>query len=344
MSRRPLRIVAIVLLAVGHWSVRAATSYVRDWAKNPAIVERPAVTKLFGLGDIHGDYRRMLRVLAAAKLIASAPANPAKIAWTGGGATLVVTGDMIDKGPRPVDVLLSLMALQTDARRSGGEVILLAGNHEVEFLAGSDPGKAADFIEDLRRHGIAAKEVAACAGELGDFLCSLPFAARVGDWFFSHAGNTGGRSTDQLASELRTGVIRNGFASKALLAPDSLLEARLGEGKAWFDASGPSAESEHRLLSDYAAALGVEHMVQGHQHNEVKFGDGVARQSGAMFQRWGLLFLIDVGMSEGIGDSGGAILCISQRKAFALCPNGKQTELWNEAAKPDSGSAAPCAQ
>lgn len=72
------------------------------------------------------------------------------------------------------------------------------------------------------------------------------------------------------------------------------------------------------LLASYAAALGVKHMIQGHHHNDVKFADGAERHTGEMFQRWGLLFLIDVGMSREIGDSQGAALKITRERAVAV--------------------------
>jgi len=156
---------------------------------------------------------------------------------------------------------------------------------------------------------------------MGQFLCSLPFAARVGDWFFSHAGNTGGRTIRQLSAQIEDGAYN-------LTDPNSILEARLGAGKEWF-APTDSKIGEKRLLASYAAALGVKHMVQGHQHNDVKFDDGAERHTGEMFQRWGLLFLTDVGMSREIGDSQGAALKITQAGATAVCPDGEETPLWD---------------
>ena len=126
----------------------------------------------------------------------------------------------------------------------------------------------------------------------------------MGDWFFSHAGNTGGRTIRQISSEIEDGAYK--FAD-----PNSILEARLGEGKEWFSPAG-SKSGERQLLASYAAALGVKHMVQGHQHNNVRFEDGVERHTGEMFQRWGLLFLTDVGMSREVGDSQGALLKITR--------------------------------
>jgi len=159
----------------------------------------------------------------------------------------------------------------------------------------------------------------------------------VGDWFFSHGGNTDGRTVARLAADLRDAVDKEGYATPQLTGDNSILEARLGDGKKWF-----AGADEHGMLAADAAALGVKHIVQGHQHNDVKFADGVERHSGEMFQRWGLLFLIDVGMSEGVGDSHGALLRVAAGQAVAVCGNGKETLLWGGVAKMDSGRAAPC--
>ncbi len=312
----------------------------RDWTKYPAVIERHAPATVYAIGDIHGDYARLVRLLVAARII-PAPPKPSDVAWNAGHSVLVVTGDMIDKGPRPVDLLRLLIALRIAARQAHGEVILLAGNHEAAFLAGADEKKA-DFIADLKKNGYMPSQVAACQGDLGQFLCSLPFAARVGDWFFAHAGNTGGRTIAQIAAEIRADVDQHGFGARQLTDPNSLLEARLGESNTWFVA--PSAYAEQQLLASYAKALGVKHIVQGHQHNDVQFADGVSRNTGEMFQRWGLLFLIDVGMSEGVGDSYGAVLRIKDTGASAICADGARTVLWNDHANRDIGRVAPCAQ
>ena len=87
-----------------------------------------------------------------------------------------------------------------------------------------------------------------------------------------------------------------------------------------------------------------EHIVEGHKPSEVKFLDGTIRHAGEMFQRFGLLFLIDTGMSEGVNDSHGAVLHIAQkgRTAAAVCPNGAKILLWDEKTRQNTGRAAPC--
>jgi hypothetical protein len=303
----------------------AATGAPRDWAKYPAVTQIASAEEIFAIGDAHSDFNRLARAMVAARIIEAQPANPEDAHWRAGHAVLITTGDMIDKGPRALDVLRLLMLLRTETRRAGGDVVILAGNHEAEFLA--DP-----------------TAVGACKGEIGEFLCSLSFAARVGDWFFAHGGNASGRTVEQLTTDLQGGVEHDGFRTKHLIGDDSILESRLnGEGrKRWIDAGMPD-RGERELLADYARSLGVAHLVEGHVPSEVVFADGVKRNVGELFQRFGLLFLIDTGMSEGVDDSGGAVLYVTYQggeKATAICPDGTRTLLWDSVSKPDTGRAA----
>jgi len=313
----------------------------RDWVTNPAIVELDTPEDIFAIGDAHSDYTRLKKALHGAGVTDEAGH------WTAHKSVLVSTGDMVDKGPRALDVLRFYKTLRDDARSQGGNVILLAGNHEAEFLANPEAPKGHEFAKQLKADHIDPADVAACKGEIGQFLCSLAFGARVNEWFFSHAGNPGGRTLHQLAVELQTGVDRDGYGTKQLVGNDSPLEARLDEdgpnGKPWLQEAMPGLD-ERALLAAYAKALGVAHIVEGHKPSDVVFLDGTVRHAGEMFQRFGLLFLIDTGMSEGVGDSHGAVLHITSRgqAAAAVCPDGKTTLLWDEKTKQITGRAVPC--
>ena len=125
-------------------------------------------------------------------------------------------------------------------------MIVLAGNHEAEFLADPTAPKGKEFAAQLTADGMRPKDVASCKTDIGEFLCSLPFAARVNDWFFSHAGNSGGRSLAQLAADLQQGFAEAGFRTRELIGEDSLLEARLN-GKA--AAANPGSTPASRTLA-----------------------------------------------------------------------------------------------
>jgi hypothetical protein len=170
---------------------------------------------------------------------------------------------------------------------------------------------------------------------LGQFLCQLPIAARANDWFFGHAGNAGKQSIRALRSAIEAGFEEHGFATNELVGDNSILKARLNKkgpgGLPWFD-NRKLQTSPEKLLAKYAAELGVHHIVQGHQPSTVKFPGGQKRNKEDMFQRYGLLFLVDTGMSRGIESSKrtGGVLRITgnnTQQAVAICVNGQEKTL-----------------
>lgn len=319
-------------------AVHSADKASRDWKKNPAVAELQTGQDLYAIGDAHGDPARLAGVLAAAKLGSGGLDAPEKVKWTGGKAVLVVTGDLIDKWHDSLGVIALLRALQADAASQGGLVVITMGNHEAEFLA--DPGgkKTAGFANELKAAGLNPAEVGACGGDLGQFLCAMPIAAKVNDWFFSHGGNTGGRTVAELSAAIESGFAKDGFATAELVGDNSILEARLNKkgpgGVAWFY-DGDSKNSPKKLLAKYAKNLGVQHMVQGHQYGAVQFPNGVKRKEERLFQRYGTLFLIDSGMSRGIEDSestGGALRITGpagKQKVDVICANGEEKRFWD---------------
>src|SRR5262249_12257142 len=143
---------------------------------------------------------------------------------------------------------------------------------------------------------------------VGKYLRSLPLAARINDWFFAHAGDTGGRSLKGLRSALEDEVSSEGYDAEILLGKHGLLEARLHKNP-WWQKEGDAPGKGEARLRRYVEALGVKHLVIGHQPGNVRFADGSRRKKGTAVQKFdGLIFLIDVGMSEAIDYSRGALL------------------------------------
>lgn len=299
----------------------------RDWAALPAVVELDTGEDIYALGDIHADYERLVALLVKQQLLAAAPALPEAAQWAAGRAVLVVTGDVIDKWNQGRKALTLLQALRDSAAAAGGRVVVTLGNHEAEFLADPTASKVADFAMELKAAGIAAEDVAAGRHPLGVYLRGLPAAARVRDWFFCHAGYTAGRTLARLRADLQSGIDAQGFQTPALLDADSLLEARI-DSPAWWERPG----DPQGVLPQYAQALGVRHIVMGHQPGSYSFADGMTRSKGMMFQRFGILFLTDVGMSQGVKYSQGALLRIqtrgAQTTATALYADGTMALLW----------------
>src|SRR6266566_7143237 len=157
----------------------------RDWTKYPAVVQRDFTQDVF-IGDAHGDNDRLDKALKGAGIITRKTAD---LQWAAGEAVVVFSGDLIDKWKHSLQVIALVQSLRSAAAKQGGQVIVLMGNHEAEFLADPTSSKVQEFAFELDDDGLVPADVAACKGDLGQFLCSLPFAARIGDWFVAHGGN-----------------------------------------------------------------------------------------------------------------------------------------------------------
>jgi Calcineurin-like phosphoesterase len=82
------------------------------------------------IGDVHGAYDDFVGILQRVGLIDK------QNHWAGGKATFVQVGDLIDRGPKPREVLDLMMELEKQAPESGGRVVSLLGNHEVMNIMG----------------------------------------------------------------------------------------------------------------------------------------------------------------------------------------------------------------
>ena len=89
-----------------------------------------APSRIVAVGDVHGAYEEFTAILQTVGLIDGSRT------WAGGTATLVQTGDVVDRGPKQRECLDLLMDLQRQAPRAGGKVITLVGNHEVLNVIG----------------------------------------------------------------------------------------------------------------------------------------------------------------------------------------------------------------
>lgn len=88
------------------------------------------VERVVAIGDIHGDYAAYLSVLQAAGIV------DARGRWKAGATHLVQTGDIPDRGPDTRRIIEHMGALAKQARKRGGFVHNLMGNHEAMNVYG----------------------------------------------------------------------------------------------------------------------------------------------------------------------------------------------------------------
>jgi len=88
------------------------------------------VERIVAIGDLHGDYENYMATLSAAGLIDK------KGKWSGGKTHLVQTGDIPDRGPDTRKIIDHITKLAKQAKKKGGRVHSLIGNHEAMNVYG----------------------------------------------------------------------------------------------------------------------------------------------------------------------------------------------------------------
>jgi hypothetical protein len=107
--------------------------------------------RIIAVGDLHGDYSAWLDIVRAAGLIDS------RNRWAGGNTILVQVGDVTDRGPDSLKIIRNLVQLQKAAKRTGGRVVALVGNHEAMNMVGDLRYTSAGEFAAFANSGSAAR-------------------------------------------------------------------------------------------------------------------------------------------------------------------------------------------
>ena len=179
---------------------------------------QPAAQRLVAIGDLHGSAESLAAILQSAGLVDGGRK------WIGGRARLVQTGDFLDRGAAVRDVMDILMRLEEEARRAGGRVDVLFGNHEgmnvlrdlrdvsadayAAFADGQSEGRRAkafithatiarragrelnrnDWLRDRPPGFIEYVEAMGPSGRYGKWIRARKVVAKIDDSIFMHAG------------------------------------------------------------------------------------------------------------------------------------------------------------
>jgi len=316
--------------------------------------EWDGVERIVAIGDIHGDYDQFVRLLRAAQLI------DAKDRWAGGKTHLVQTGDVPDRGPDTRRILDLLMRLEREARKAGGYVHALIGNHEAMnmygdlryVVAGEYESFKTSRSEELRQllyeqHVETLKQKPPESGlpafdeayrkkweaerPLGFVEHRMAFApdGKYGKWIRSH--NAVIRINDSLFLH---GGLGPAYASLSVAQINQQVQTELRdfsklpegmvmspEGPLWYRGL---AQGDEAALADHLeqtlGRLGAKRIVLGH-----------TPQPGAVMSRFGgKVLLIDVGLAAAYGGNLSCLM-IEKGQAYAL-HRGEKLPLPSDAA------------
>jgi hypothetical protein len=139
--------------------------------------------KLFVVADTHGEFEIVVELLQKQGVIDSA------LKWSFGNGHLAVLGDVFDRGAHHTEIFWLFYELEAQARRAGGGVHVLLGNHETLAMLGARQYLHPKYLAVTR--AMDAPSYAALWDEttlLGAWLRTKASVQKIGGYLCLHGG------------------------------------------------------------------------------------------------------------------------------------------------------------
>jgi hypothetical protein len=144
--------------------------------------EYSGVDKFFSVSDIHGQYKRFIKILVNNHVIDDS------LNWSFGTGHLIINGDVFDRGNQVTESLWLIKKLQQQAQLMGGRVHYILGNHEVAILKGDDRYVNSKYISSAEIIGVKHKDLYSNETILGRWLRTRNTCIKINDFYFVHGG------------------------------------------------------------------------------------------------------------------------------------------------------------
>jgi len=146
----------------------------------------PMPDKIFALSDIEGNFNTCINLLQQHNVLDE------NLNWSFGSGHLVVIGDVFDRGNHQTELLWLLYRLEKEAKKIGGYLHFILGNHELMNLRGDIRyiNKKYFVMDSLvtKTMGIKYKNLYGKNSELGRWLRTKNAIEKIGNIIFVHAG------------------------------------------------------------------------------------------------------------------------------------------------------------
>jgi hypothetical protein len=247
---------------------------------------------LLAVSDIHGHRQIFIDRLVEHRLVDDG------LRWTGGHTTLWCLGDYVDRGPDGISVIDLIRQLQGEAPASGGHVMALLGNHEVQLLAAKhfgtapapDLGPFANWFDGWHHFGGNLTDLDNLTDEHAAWINELPVLATTEETLLMHS------DTDRYL-ELGTTIEEINSAAREILHDRDITDwtylCDILSSRGAFVHDGPL----HRMLDTF----GATRLVHGHSTLRRHFGLPAHRAGAPHRYADGHAIAIDGGVFEDRG-------------------------------------------
>jgi len=245
-------------------------TYTYQWNEKleKVVIEQDVLAeKTLVLSDIHGDIDYLDSILIQMNIVNEHGQ------WQWGTNQIVVTGDSVDKGPADFRVLWRLYQLSQQAKKTGGDVHVLIGNHEHYQLRGNHSRLNADMRVKtfaMTKNLTGTNSPYSQKTLLGQWLRSRPAIIRIGKYLFTHGGLSKSHLNSKYSLLEINESVREYYSQNrhSALKPSKKLSLALSlDGLIWFRGqlrenkeNTPSSKELATILKKY----GAEVLVIGH--------------------------------------------------------------------------------
>lgn len=225
------------------------------------------VKKVAALSDIHGQYDLAVTLLKNNKVIDK------KLNWKFGKGHLVIAGDIFDRGDKVHETLLLVYKLDQQAKKQGGRVHFLLGNHEYMVLH-SD----LRYIHEKYTHTsdilkVRYDELYGKNTVLGRWIRAKATIIKINDNYFVHGGvskefikKTGfsSETMHSINTTMRTSIERS---KEEMKSTDFYKTYYSSKGLIWYRGYF-NDNLEDTEINDILHSVNAKHIIVGHCSNK----------------------------------------------------------------------------
>ncbi len=142
----------------------------------------PEADKLFAISDIEGNFSAFASTLKNNGIIDD------RFRWNFGDGHLVLVGDFFDRGEHVTACLWLIYKLEEEAKRAGGQVHFIIGNHEEMNMRGDERFAVTKYKRVADKMEMPIRDLYEKNTELGRWLRSKNVAEKIGNTIFTHGG------------------------------------------------------------------------------------------------------------------------------------------------------------
>ncbi|NVK22623.1 MAG: metallophosphoesterase [Kangiellaceae bacterium] len=199
-------------------------------------IENPPVVyednqPIIAISDIESNYKTFRDFLIANKVI------DAQLNWSFGQGHLVLVGDFVDRGASTTQVLWFIYKLEQAAKKQGGMVHFILGNHEIKNLQANYFDAPEKYFHIAAMMGKQQYDLFSDDSFLGRWLASKNTVEKINGHIFVHGGihpdiNQYDTSLEEINRIVRANYRTPYFPKKELSLENLLISTH--DGTSWY--------------------------------------------------------------------------------------------------------------